>query len=295
MKARRPEDIWPVDENYQESYDSHVAFGREEARRRRLAVVSICRTAMPFLPNTLALVEELGGHWRDCQYFVYENDSSDGTAQVLDEYARLRPWMTVRHDTLGREDFRGFQPERTVRLAEYRSRCQEWVRKRAAAFDFVVVLDTDPHGGFSVDGVLNSLGWHCDFMGRSCRPLEPGAFASHSLYVVRAEKEGKPAVAMAAYDAYAARLSWWEDLRMHDWFHALLLPVGSPPIPMNSAFGGLCLYSRDAYLALEYGGGDCEHVIAHRAMQRAGYQLFLNPGSRYVAVLPQEADEPHRE
>lgn len=295
MKLRRPEDIWPVDARHKESYDEHVGFGRDEARLRRLAVVSICRNAMPYLTNTLALVEELGGMWRDCQYFVYENDSTDGTAETLDEFARLRPWMTVTHETLGREDFRGFQPERTVRLAEYRSRCQDWVRERASSFDYVAVLDTDPHGGFSPDGVLNSLGWLCEYMGRSCRLLDPGAMASHSLFIAKTEKDGKLSFGLAAYDAYAARLNWWEDLRMHDWFHALLLPVGSQPVPMNSAFGGLCLYRRDAYLSLEYGGGDCEHVIAHKAMHRAGYQLWLNPGCRYIAVLPQEQDEPHRE
>jgi len=294
MKARRPEDIWPVAPSYAQSYADHVAFGRDEARRRRLAVVSICRGAMPHLTNTLALVEELGGMWRDCQYFVFQNDSTDGTAEALDEFASLRPWMTVEHATLDREDLRGFQPERTVRLAEYRSRCQEWVRERAKAFDYVAVLDTDPHGGFSPEGVLNSLGWFCEYIGRTLRPLDPGAMASHSLFVSRTTKDGKPAIGLAAYDAYAARLSWWEDLRMHDWFHALLLPVGSQPVPMNSAFGGLCLYRRDAYLALKYGGGDCEHVIAHRAMKEAGYQLWLNPGCRYVAILPQEHDESHR-
>lgn len=296
MKLRRPEAVWPVHKLYEESYEHHVAVGREEARRLRLAVVSICRSAMPYLRNTLPLVEELGGMWRDCQYFVYENDSSDDTAAFLDEYARLRPWMTVQHDTLGREDFRGHQPERTVRLAEYRSRCQAWVAERAKAFDYVAVLDTDPHGGFSTEGVLNSLGWFCEYLSMSTCLRAPGAMASHSLYAVRADDgDGKKRVGVAAYDAWAARLNWWEDLRMHDWFHALLLPVGSPPVPMNSAFGGLCLYRADAYLALKYEGGDCEHVHAHRAMQRAGYQLWLNPGSRYIAVVPQEQDEPHRE
>lgn len=296
MTLKRPDDLWDVDPAFQESFDEHVRYGRDEARRRRLAIVSICRTAMPHLANTLALVDELASIWGDAQYFVYENDSTDETAAVLDDYARLRPWVTVKHDTLGREDMRGFQPERTVRLAEYRARCQEWVRERSRSVDYVVVLDTDPHGGFDPAGVLNSLGWFCDFLGRSCRPLEPGAMASHSLFVIRSTHEGKPALGLAAYDAYAARLNWWEDLRMTGWFHQLMLPVGSPPVPMNSAFGGLCLYRRDAYLSLQYGGGDCEHVIAHRAMQRAGYQLWLNPGSRYVAILPEEqTTEPHRE
>lgn len=286
-RVERPEDIWGVDDNYLESYRDHVSYGRDEARRRRLAIVSICRNAMPHLKNTMRLIDELAGLWQDCQWYVYENDSVDGTAEALDDFARLRAYVTVEHETLGREDFRGFQPERTVRLAEYRSRCQEWVLARMAAFDYVAVLDTDPHGGFSPEGVLNSLGWFCDLRGRQCQLLEPGAMASHSLFVTKAEKDGKPALGIAAYDAYAARLNWWEDLRMTDWFHALLLPVGSPPVPMNSAFGGLCLYRRDAYLALRYAGGDCEHVHAHRAMHRAGYQLYLNPGSRYIAILPE--------
>lgn len=280
------DDLLPVDDIYAESYAARVADGREEAARRKLAVVSICRTAMPHLTRTMRLVEELAGGWRDCNWYIFENDSADDTAQVLDDFAALRQWVTVEHATLGREDCRGFEPERTVRLAEYRSRCQEWVRNHASDADYVVVLDTDAHGGFSVEGVYNSLGWICRYMGRQLCPLEVGAMASHSLYARLEEADGQKYLGLAAYDAYAARLNDWEDRRMHQWFHALLPPVGSPPIPMNSAFGGLCVYRAKAYLAGTYAGGDCEHVHFHRAMQRAGYQLYLNPGSRYVAILP---------
>ena len=279
MTIRRPEDIWDVD--YVDSYKEHVEFGRVEARRQKLAVVSICRNAMPYLRNTLALVDELAGLWRDCSLYVYENDSTDETATVLDDFA-IRQWVTVKHDTLGGEDSRGFEPERTIRLAKCRTRCQEWVRRNAADASYVMVLDADPHGGFSVDGVLNSLGWFCEMMGESFHRREPGAMASHSLYV----REEQGGYGVAAYDAWAGRLSWWEDRREHNWFHMLMPPVGSEPIPMNSAFGGLCLYRREAYLAGVYEGGDCEHVLHHKAMQKAGYQLFLNPGSRYVAILP---------
>jgi len=279
MTIRRPEDFWDVD--YFDSYKEHVEFGRVEARRQKLAIVSICRNAMPYLRNTLALVDELAGLWRDCSLYVYENDSTDETAAVLDDFA-IRQWVTVKHDTLGGEDSRGFEPERTVRLAKCRTRCQEWVRRNAADANYVMVLDADPHGGFSVDGVLNSLGWFCEMLGESFHRREPGAMASHSLYV----REEQGGYGVAAYDAWAGRLSWWEDRREHNWFHMLMPPVGSEPIPMNSAFGGLCLYRREAYLAGIYEGGDCEHVFHHKAMQKAGYQLFLNPGSRYVAILP---------
>ncbi len=279
MTIRRPEDFWDVD--YVDSYKEHVEFGRVEARRQKLAIVSICRNAMPHLRNTLALVDELAGLWRDCSLYVYENDSTDETATVLDDFA-IRQWVAVEHDTLGGEDSRGFEPERTVRLAKCRTRCQEWVRRNASDANYVMVLDADPHGGFSVDGVLNSLGWFCEMLGESFHRREPGAMASHSLFV-RKEEAG---YGVAAYDAWAGRLNHFEDRREHQWFHLLLPPVGSPPIPMNSAFGGLCLYRREAYLAGVYEGGDCEHVFHHKAMQKAGYQLFLNPGSRYIAILP---------
>ena len=279
MTIRRPEDFWGVD--YVDSYNEHVEFGRVEARRQKLAIVAICRNAMPHLKNTHMLVDELAGLWRDCSLYVYENDSTDETARVLDDFA-IRQWITVEHDTLGGEDARGFEPERTVRLAKCRTRCQEWVRRSAADANYVMVLDTDPHGGFSIDGVLNSLGWFCQMLGESFHRRTPGAMASHSLFV-RKEDRG---YGIAAYDAWAARLNFWEDRREHNWFHMLMPPVGSPPIPMNSAFGGLCLYRREAYLAGVYEGGDCEHVFHHKAMQKAGYQLFLNPGSRYVAILP---------
>jgi hypothetical protein len=278
----RPEELWSVADEYAASYSEHVEYGRVEARRQKLAIVSIARNSMPWLPNTLRLVDELAGLWRDCCYYIYENDSDDGTAEALDDFA-IRQWVTVRHDTLGNIDARGWDRERTERLALCRSRCQDWVRREAADANYVLVLDTDPHGGFSVDGVLNSLGWFCQMLGESWHRREPGAMASSSLYILTSAAGDYIA---AQCDAWPAKLNTWDDDRNHNWFHHLMPPVGSQPIPMNSAFGGLCLYRREAYLAGVYDGSTCEHVGFHRAMHKAGYQLFLNPGSRYVAILP---------
>jgi hypothetical protein len=280
---RHPDELWAVDPLYAESYREHVEFGRVEARRQKLAIVSIARDSMPYLTNTLRMVDELAGLWRDCVYYVYENDSTDGTKEALDDFA-IRQWVTVEHDSLSSIDARGYDLQRTARLAQCRSRCQTWVRQYAADAGYVMVLDTDPHAGFSVEGVLNSLGWFCEMLGESWHRREPGAMACQSLYV----REGSPGkYGSANYDAWAAKWNTWEDRRDHHaWFHLFLPPVGSPPVAMNSAFGGLCLYRREAYLAGQYDGSTCEHVALHRSMQQAGYQLFLNPGSRYVAMLP---------
>lgn len=244
---------------------------------------------MPHLPNTLALVDETASLFREARFYVFENDSADETALVLKEFAESHPWVTTEHATLDRPDVRGFEPERTVRLAEYRNRCREWAIRECPAANYVIVLDLDPHGGFSVEGVLHSVGRLCELRSRVTCPAKAGAMASMSLFM---QENEDGAVGIAQYDAWAARLNFWEDRRDKpggmSWFHMLMPPIGSPPIPMNSAFGGLCVYAADAFYAdgVRYDGGDCEHVHLHRRMRAAGYQLYLNPGSRYIAILP---------
>jgi hypothetical protein len=279
----RLEEFWPVDAEFEDSYARMTAVGKEAARQGDAVIVGIARNAMPYLQNTLRLVAEAVPQFRSCRMYVYENDSTDGTDGCLDAFAADNPWLTVEHDTLGGPDARGFEPERTVRLAGCRNKCLEWVRANAPGVTWVIVLDLDPHGGFSPDGIFNSIAWLA-----AKATQRPAGMASFSLYAEHTAPDAPPRIAQ--YDSWAARLNWWRDRREEigfGWFSMLLFPVGAPPVPMNSAFGGLAVYMAEAILApgVEYSGGDCEHVPLHRRMHEAGYQLFVNPGSRYFAYL----------
>jgi len=274
----RPENVWPVDAEYVKDYESKTLAGLEVAKNTSAVFVAIARNSMPALINTLPLLSMARMPFRTSKVFVYENDSDDGTDKVLDEYARIEDGVVIEHDTLGVIDSRGFERERTERLAACRNKCLEWVRANAADTAWTIVLDTDPARGFSPDGIFNSIGWLAEKMA-SVNVPEPGGMASYSLY--------RTADGIAQYDAWAARPNWWRDRRDEigfAWFSAFLPPVGSPPVPMNSAFGGLCVYRTQAFLTGGYTGEDCEHVGHHRRMRDAGYQMFLNPGSRYIAL-----------
>lgn len=274
----RPENVWPVDAEYVKDYESKTLAGLEVAKNTSAVFVAIARNSMPALINTLPLLSMARMPFRTSKVFVYENDSDDGTDKVLDEYARIEDGVVIEHDTLGSIDSRGFERERTERLAACRNKCLEWVRANAADTAWTIVLDTDPARGFSPDGIFNSIGWLAEKMA-SVNVPEPGGMASYSLY--------RTADGIAHYDAWAARPNWWRDRRDEigfAWFSAFLPPVGSPPVPMNSAFGGLCVYRTQAFLTGGYTGEDCEHVGHHRRMRDAGYQMFLNPGSRYIAL-----------
>jgi hypothetical protein len=274
-----PEPVWPVDPEYAGYYAAGVEAGKGVAAETDACIVAICRHAMPALPNTLLLTAALRRYFRSCPLFIFENDSEDGTAEVLDSVAAGHDWFHVCHESLGGIDSRGFEPERTERLAYCRNKCLEWVRENAANTSWTIVLDTDPAGGYSVDGALNSVGRLSEKMASG----SPAGMASYSLY--------RTAEGIAHYDAWAARpVCWWRDRREEigfNWFSAFLPPVGAPPCPMNSAFGGLAVYSTRAFLAGGYSGEDCEHVGHHRRMAEAGYQMWLNPGCRYIAIWEQ--------
>lgn len=290
----RPENVWPVEESYLPLYSRYVDFGQRLAKQSKLNVVAIARNAMPYMETTLALLDELAANFAGTSVYVYENDSIDDTAATLDAFAAKRPSVVVEHGTTGEPDTRGFEPDRTVRLARCRNKCLDWVEANSSSAPYTLVLDLDPHGGFSPEGILNSLGWISEYVGTSWSASGVGGMASYSLYC---RKEGD-SIGVAHYDAWAMRLNFWEDRKASPggmmWAHYMMPPVGSTPIPMNSAFGGACLYRTEALLSGRYDGigvngqPDCEHVALHRSMRASGYQMYLNPGSRYVAILPEE-------
>ena len=272
----RPEDFWAVDSEYGDLYHEMVSRGAEIASESKVAVVGLARDCADNLRNSLLLLEELGSRFNWPRGFIYENDSEDDTQEVL---FRDRPsWLTVTCDVKNRPHLTGFERSRTVALAEYRNACREWVAETTGDADFVVVLDLDADGGFSVDGVLNSLAWlekHADAAGM-------GSFS-----LLRITEDGKEK--FAHHDSWAARLNWWSDRKSVTglgWFHQLFPPVGAPPIRMNSCFGGLAVYRAAAYLAGRYAGGDCEHVPFHRSIaESTGLSMYLNPGSRFATIL----------
>ena len=52
-------------------------------------------------------------------------------------------------------------------------------------------------------------------------------------------------------------------------------------IEVDSAFGGLGIYKKEAFISATYIGSEdgkdiCEHVPFHRSLKKKGYRLFIN-------------------
>lgn len=289
VERHAPDLLLPPEPEFADDYSEAVRYGRNLAATRSVALVAICRNAMPWLERTLALVEQTGGMFREWSCFIYENDSTDGTKDVLAKWADGQQRHASLNDN-GRPHLNfTTEPVRTHALAEYRAACQQFVANGETP-DYVIVFDTDPWGGWSVDGVATSvahMGYDDTLYG----------LASYSW----CEWQQLSGPIPFHYDAFAARLNHWHQ-RDQNWFHLWKPPVGGEPVEFNSAFGQLAIYRGYRYLQGRYTGEDCEHVTFHRSISSAAgndigdyyagvshTRLALNPSMRCVSFwVPEE-------
>lgn len=275
-RSKEPDVALPVDAEFATLYADVTCEGALIAARTSVAIVGLARDIEPFLRRNIPRIYETARHFDEWKCFVVENDSTDGTKELLTKWGTDDPeHVIVEMTNNGKPRLTGFEPERTRAMAAYRNRCRELVQEHMPNADYVLILDLDAWGGWSIHGVINSLGWH------ERLPMA-GAMASTSLFkhqhiTVEGVRE------WLHYDNWAYRWIGWAN-RMGPWFTFWMPPPGSPPIEVNSAFGGCCTYKGQAFLECEYSSpdGDCEHVHFHRMMNEKGWTVFLNPAQRCV-------------
>ena len=276
--------IYPL-ERFADDYMLHVRIGEATLRGSDIVFVGLARNCAKWLTHNLHRLELLAkdcGSWR---LHIETNDNEDETDQVLADFCAAYRQATFTSQRLGRKQFSTeFAGPRTQALAEYRTACQRWVRENAPHADLVCIIDWDAWGGWSHSGVLHGVG-------RLMGTADACGMASVSLIQspqMQMGEDKKPAIGIGwvHYDAWALRInSTWDDYTAGcgGWKHQWIPPVGSPPIPVVSAFGGLAVYDTYAYLKGEYDGSDCEHVAFHATMaERTKQRIYLDPGMRTV-------------
>jgi hypothetical protein len=117
----------------------------------------------------------------------------------------------------------------------------------------------------------------------------PAAWQALSLFQHQFFSEGP---AWGHYDTWALRLHGWTS-RIVAWKSLWLPPAGCEPIRVFSAFGAAALYRPEAFYRCAYESidGDIEHSGLHRAMAKAGWEIYLNPAQRSLMLwLTEEQD-----
>lgn len=271
MLAHSPDVLAPVESEWLDDFSAAAAEGREIAGRSSVVFIGLARSIADVLPFSILRIKLIASAFADWHVVIVENDSTDNTRALLQAWELADP-DRVRASCwdFGHEHLHGFESLRVERYAQYRNTGRILAQQLAPDADYVIVLDLDAWGGYSQSGVCNSLAW-------LNRIPTAGCMASVSLFEIRDQFD---VVHLCHYDQWAFRWESWTT-RIREWFTRWIPPIGSPPMLVRSAFGGLAVYKATPFFAGEYQGGpDIEHVGLHRSLKALGYDVYLNSSSR---------------
>ncbi len=269
-------------------YLSMIESGKKLANDSAVAIVSISRNSADALSRNLKMLsDDVEPLFKKVYFYTYENDSEDNTVEVLNQWAEGKNNATIESEERGTPYLPlSTSTVRTENMAHARNKCQDYVKSLQDKVDYVIVIDTD-FMDLSVDGILNSMGWLAS-------NSKVDAIAGFSFLFKRVDfTEGYKSkdILLTGYDSWAFRLNHWADVQSRGlmyWFQWWLPLPGSPPIKVNSAFGGCCIYKADKYLSGRYNGSNCEHVTFHGDIlvnNNNEFNIFANPSMvMYVGV-----------
>lgn len=280
MSINKIEQVLSVNDIYSNSYNYLVKTGEQFLSSKHVVFLCLIRDCESvFDTNITKIINFAKKYTKDFDIVLFENDSIDNTKIKLQEIKNKYTNIHYISRNYNREKFGPVKNKnRTIALAEYRNELKNYIQTNIKNIDYIIVIDFD-FLDFSENGILNSFGWIKE------NP-NIGGMAGNSFQMTHIFNQ----TSIWNYDSWAFRRDGWNDwcyFKTSDyqnysqmlWFGLWIPPLGSNPIQVNSAFGGMCIYRSDYYYSGHYDGIDCEHVTFHHSLYQnnKNFELFLNP------------------
>jgi len=252
--------------------------GKKRMKNSNVLIVGLGRDIDQILPYSIHRLKDLTKRFKDYRIILYENDSEDNTLIILKLWADEDKKVIILSEDLLEEkavSYGGISYDRFEKMAYFRNKCLEEVKKpKYKDFDYVIVVDLDLLGGFSVDGISSSFGYDnwdmiaangCGFI----RFATTGALDYYDQLAYR-DKKGRRIRGFCVDDICKNAKSFTPN-PSYNITDTILYPV-------TSAFGGLAIYRREIFDICSYAGYDCEHICLHDCMIKHGFdRMFTNP------------------
>lgn len=250
------------------------------------AVVGVARNTATTIGADVRRIQVALAGAKTVSWFVVESDSADNTVSELEKLKTAIPQFD--YESLG--DLTEQFPRRTDRIAHSRNHYLSHLNndKVLSEADYVIVADFD-----GVNSHISSTGIASCF--------------EHTDWEVCAANQDGP-----YYDIWALRHPVWCPNDCWAEFHFLekfrndreknldtairsrmiTIPQDADWLEVDSAFGGLAIYRREALNNAKYQGtaemGDpvCEHVPFHQLLKAKGARIFINPRLVNTTVTP---------
>jgi len=242
----------------------------EYTRTKSIFIAAILHNNAAYLHTTLKLVDLIGNLFETYHVGFYENDSTDGTAEILSQWGKDHPNAANIHivsevlKVQGAISFGGINEKRFSLLANYRNKYISMIETYAPDVDYVLMLDMDLFDT-TLDAFLSSFTPRA--LAKNWAAAGANGIYNHRLY----------------YDTLAFRNAEFPDTRIgrtRKLAQAVYRP-DSEWIPVDSMFGGMVVYRAECMRGCRYlQDGDCEHVSFYKCMAQKGEdckRFFINP------------------
>lgn len=246
---------------------------RHRLHNQSITFLGCARQCSNALPETLAKIRQLGGLFNEYHICVFENDSTDTTRQILQQYREIMPLKLITRDGLDSQ-----LPGRTTRLAFARNLLLDL--SRTIGSHYVCWVDMD---GLINNDYPSEQSFLSCFKYESCWdgvfPVNNGSY--YDVWALR-----HPQICPQDYMRKAENFDALFDIQVAyglAFGNATLLGhVLSGWLPVDSAFGGMGIYKlSELGMARYYGSSEeneiCEHVLFHQTLKTQGKALYINP------------------
>lgn len=262
-------------------YAHYCINGYNIAKNSKVLFLSTARNVESTFLSTVYRLEYLASMFKDYFVFVYENDSTDDTKLLLNDWCNHNKNVGVLRENLNIQHVGSIKSAiRTKYMADARNKYLEFARNFRQhdlfSFDYVIIFDFDLRGGWSYEGIFNSIG-HTDDV------VNWDMVGSNGL-LYRKVCNKSPirdhvVIERLHFDSWAYREFGKPEETDPVATNLLLYNRGESLVRVNSCFGGLAIY-KPRFLDeadVWYTEGDCDHATLNNQLAHRGYNLYLNP------------------
>lgn len=251
------------------NYIEEVLLGYERAKNINVLICGCVRNCEKELTRNFYRINALKPFFNTLNTFIYENDSEDGTLNVVKKWSTFHKTEKLRFQKHNRDK----SLLRRQVMAYARNQYLSFARTQS--YDLLIVMDMDLPGGFSSEGIFHTIG--LDFNKR-CYGANSIVYDENSRLF---------------FDSWAYRS--YESTGEEDTINKLILHRGMSPIRVDSCFGGIGVYPYSVLKEdIEYKDYDCDHVTLHKQLRDIGYKIYINPSmiSLYTETYYDKCDYP---
>ena len=195
--------------------------------------------------NVKKSIEKLGQRVLDYRVIIYENNSTDATKELYLDWAKSEKKLIFIHENLSKEFLENFTIKKGDYRTEHIARARNIVLKKALNLEFdsypyLIMVDLDDFDEWNIDEILDSI--------KNPEKDWDGIFAngSYDLYALRSKE----------FLLSAEILGWnlWSVFQPYIGLKLKKILASRRWYPVESGFGGLAIYKREAIKGCIYKG-----------------------------------------